>query len=163
MTTAGKLQSEPKKRQPFELIEQEVFLNLIRSADQLSRGVDEALKPAGLSATQYNVLRILRGAGAGDCQGLACQEIGERMVTRDPDITRLLDRIESRGLIARQRSTTDRRVVHTRITDAGLALLATLDAPLAAMHKEQFRCLTKAQIQTLIDLLERVRDATPET
>src|SRR6266567_2660678 len=100
----GKLQQEIKKVRPFERREEEVFLNLLRTTDVLGRGVEEVLKPAGLTPTQYNVLRILRGAGAvhaaaGRKDGengpaLACGEIAQRMITRDPDITRLLDRLE---------------------------------------------------------------------
>src|SRR4051795_2894678 len=100
---SGKLQSEIRKARAFESPEQEVFLNLLRTSDALMAEVTEFLKPHGISPTQYNVLRILRGAGAGCCgggrpdpgaRGLACREIGERMITRDPDMTRLLDRLE---------------------------------------------------------------------
>src|SRR3954463_10320094 len=113
----GKLQQEIRKLKPFERREEEVFLNLLRTADVLSRGVEEVLKTAGLTATQYNVLRILRGVGAvqpvkeaGET-ALSCGEIAQRMITRDPDVTRLLDRLEQRGLITRCRGQKDRRVV----------------------------------------------------
>src|SRR5260221_6670801 len=126
---AGKIQSEIKKTRPFENIEQEVFLNIQKTADVLMSEVTELFKLHGISHTQYNVLRILRGAGAGCCggghldpgaKGLACREIGERMITRDPDMTRLLDRLEDRGLIVRERDKADRRMISTRVTDAGL-------------------------------------------
>jgi len=114
----------------------------------------EVLKTADLSATQYNVLRILRGAVP---DGLACGEISERMVTRDPDITRLLDRLEKRGLVARSREKADRRVVTARIADAGLELLKKLDETVTRMHKTQLGHLdTKAQ-EGLIRLLEQAR------
>ena len=115
-----KLKDEIKQGRPFESLEAEVFLNLMRTADALSRGVEEILKLAGLSHTQYNVLRILRGAGE---QGLCCREVAERMITRDPDITRLLDRLERRGLLTRSRDSKDRRVITVRITPAGLKVL----------------------------------------
>src|SRR5437588_12936325 len=110
---------------------QQAFLSLQKAADGLMGEVAELFKPYGISPTQYNVLRILRGAGAGCCdgghtdpaaKGIACREIGERMITRDPDMTRLLDRLEDRGLLTRQRDRDDRRVIVTRITDPGLDL-----------------------------------------
>lgn len=133
----------------------EAYLNTLRTADWLMRGVVEVLKPHDLSPTQYNVLRILRGAS---CDGHRCGEISERLVTRDPDITRLLDRLERRGLITRGRSATDRRVVFTRITQAGLDLLNELDGPIAAVHEQQFARLDRDQLATLSRLLELVRE-----
>src|SRR3954470_11314363 len=117
---AGKLQHEIGKRKAFDCLEQEAFLNLLRTQEKLSEGVGEVLKASGLSPTQYNALRILRGAGAccGET-GIACREVADRMVTRDPDLTRLFDRLEKRGLITRTRASTDRRVVKTAITAEG--------------------------------------------
>jgi DNA-binding MarR family transcriptional regulator len=135
--------------------EVEAYLNALRTADWLSRGVVEILKPHDLSPTQYNVLRILRGAGK---EGRKCGEISERLVTRDPDITRLLDRLAKRGLIVRERSETDRRVVFTRIAPAGLELLANLDGPITDAHKRQFAHLDPEQLATLSRLLELVRE-----
>src|SRR6202049_3943019 len=106
------------RRQP-ECPEEAAFLELVRTTDLLSRGLVRVLKTEDLSATQYNVLRILRGAP----EGLLCGEIASRMITRDPDVTRLLDRLEKRGLISRCRETKDRRTVMARITQAGLKLL----------------------------------------
>ena len=126
----------------------------MRTADALARGGEALLKPTGLSATQYNVLRILRGAGP---QGLACREVGCRMISRDPDITRLLDRMESRGLIARAREEQDRRVVKTRITPGGLRVLAELDAPVQELHRRQLHHLPAKELRQLSRLLERVR------
>src|SRR5437879_1024551 len=104
------------KRRRAACPEEAAFLDLLRTTDMLSRGPAKVLKTEDLSATQYNVLRILRGAA----EGLACGEIASRMITRDPDITRLLDRLEKRGLISRRRETKDRRTVMARITPAGL-------------------------------------------
>jgi DNA-binding MarR family transcriptional regulator len=143
-----------KARTPKGRLEEEVFISLIRTADAFIRGAEGVLKPAGLSGAQYNVLRILRGAGAG---GLACREIGGRLISRDPDITRLLDRMESRGLIARARELEDRRVVKTRITAEGLRILGDLDGPVHEFHHKQLRRLAGKQLRQLLLLLERAR------
>ncbi len=135
-------------------LEQQVFLELLRVADSLVQDAEAILKPLGLSHTQYNVLRILRGAGPA---GLACGGIGERMLTHDPDITRLLDRLDSRGLIKREREQEDRRVVRTRITDAGLRLLEELDAPISQLHEKQLGHLEQAQLKELKNLLSLMR------
>src|SRR3954454_15652654 len=143
---SGKLKDEIGKAKPFESVEQEVFLNLLRTADALMAEVTEFLKPHGISPTQYNVLRILRGAGAGCCagghhdpnaEGVPCREIAGRMITHDPDMTRLLDRLEERGLIVRERAKKDRRMIITRITDVGLELLNKLDEPVMELHDRQ--------------------------
>jgi DNA-binding MarR family transcriptional regulator len=152
---AQNIQTELKQRKPFACREEELFLNILRTSDQLMRGVAEVLKPADLSATQYNVLRILRGAVP---DGLACGEISERMVTRDPDITRLLDRMEKRGLVARSREKADRRVVTARITEAGLELLRKLDDTVTRMHKARLGHLDAKAQENLIKLLEQARE-----
>src|SRR4051812_11414592 len=151
---SSKLANEIRKRGPFASLEEEVLLNLFRTADAMARQLEPVLKPAGLSATQYNALRILRGAGD---DGLACREVGERMITREPDMTRLLDRLEKRSLISRRRQTDDRRVVKARITAEGLALLATLDEPLRAAHRAQFAHMGKDKLEMLLKLLEETR------
>ncbi|HXZ80419.1 MAG TPA: MarR family transcriptional regulator [Terriglobales bacterium] len=150
------LQGEIKQRKPFVSLEAEVYLNLQRTADALARKEAAVLKPFGLSATQYNVLRILRGAGKA---GLPCGEIGERMITRDPDITRLLDRMEKRGLLQRARDSKDRRVVIARILRRGLDLLDELDAPLVGLQKTLLKGLKAEELRTLSELLERARGA----
>ena len=132
-----------------------VFVSLMRAADLLSRDAEALLKPFKLSATQYNILRILRGAGPA---GLACREIGCRLISRDPDITRLLDRMESRGLIVRAREAQDRRVVKTRIAEEGLRLLAELDQPVREVHRHQFRRVPAKELRALLDLLDRIRE-----
>jgi DNA-binding MarR family transcriptional regulator len=154
-----KLAAEIKKRNPFDSLEQEVFLNLLRTADTLGREIGLALRPAGLSATQYNVLRILRGAGDA---GLACGEIAERMITHDPDMTRLLDRIESRGLITRCRAQSDRRIVTTRITKKGLTTLTKLDKPIQSAHRAQLSHMNRGQLEKLLELIEIARSPNLE-
>ncbi len=149
----GRLREELKQNKPFTP-ETEVFLNLLRTTDVMVRRESDLLKAAGLTFSQYNVLRILRGAGP---DGLKCADVAERMVTRDPDVTRLLDRLELQGLAARQRSAQDRRVVTTRITPAGRELLARLDRPTEALLEQQLGHLSRAQMRTLSDLLELAR------
>lgn len=120
-------------------------------------GVAETLKPAGLTPTQYNILRILRGAGA---EGLSCKEAAERMVTKDSDVTRLLDRLEQQHLIKRERHGQDRRVVLTFITNKGLGLLERLDDPMRQLHQKQLAHLGKEALTSLIALLTRARART---
>ncbi len=150
----GRAQKEIKPRKPFRRVEDEAFVTIQRTADALMQGVAAALKPKGLSPTQYNVLRILRGA---EPDGLACREIADRMITRDPDITRLLDRLEDRGLVTRSRDRADRRVITTRITERGLHLLKELGGPIAALHADQLGHLGDGKLRALIDLLETAR------
>ena len=140
-------------------LEDRIFISLHKTADSLGQEVEQLFKPHGLTGTQYNVLRILRGA---EPEGLPCRGIGERMISHDPDMTRLLDRMEKRGLLVRQRQTDDRRVIKTRITSAGLALLKSLDQPVRELHKRQFSHLPAARLKTLAELLEEVRARGPE-
>jgi DNA-binding MarR family transcriptional regulator len=133
--------------------EEVAFLDLLRTTDILARRLVGVLKPADLSATQYNVLRILRGSP----DGLPCGEIASRMITRDPDITRLLDRLEKRGLISRCREAKDRRMVHTRITAEGLKVLGKLDGPVQEAHREQLGHLGPARLRELAELLSAAR------
>ena len=150
----GRLQEEIHQRKPFGSLEQEAFLNVMRTANALNQGLAALLKPAELTPTQYNALRILRGAGA---EGLAAGEVGERMVTRDPDVTRLLDRLEKRGLVRRWRDRDDRRVVRTRITPAGEAAIAPLDEAVIDLHVQQLRHLGEERLRGLVSLLEEAR------
>lgn len=149
-----RLQKELKQTRPFTSLEEEVILNLARTAEHVSSRLTGVLKGADLTLTQYNALRILRGAGA---EGLACGEIGERMVTKDSDITRLLDRLEKMGLITRERLETDRRVVVTRITDEGLSLLTELDGPVQEANRGAAGHLGRQRLKTLNELLEELR------
>lgn len=153
---ASKAQGELKQTRPFETAEAEAYVNILRTADALTRPIEQVLGSAGLSSPQYNVLRILRGAGA---EGLACREIGARMIARDPDITRLLGRLEKRGLIRRTRDQQDRRVTLTRITKEGLRILRELDGPVRATHQRQFGHMSRRKLLELIRLLEEARAA----
>jgi DNA-binding MarR family transcriptional regulator len=149
------LQAELKQRVPFRSREQEAYLSLLRTSDALQASVEARLREFGLTGTQYNALRILRGA---EPEGLPCSEIGERMITRDPDITRLLNRLEKRGLVARARAKADRRVIYGKITAAGLKLLREMDAPIEQHGREMLKHVGQEKLRELIDLLERVRD-----
>jgi DNA-binding MarR family transcriptional regulator len=150
----SRLEKELKQSRPFEHLETAVVLNLARTHEAL-RGPQEALmKDNGLSAATYNVLRILRGAGK---KGLPCREIGERMVTRVPDVTRLLDRLTAAGLVARARDSADRRVVTNRITPEGLKLLSAMDQPLVDLQQQQLRHMSPDELETLSELLEKAR------
>jgi DNA-binding MarR family transcriptional regulator len=152
------MRSRPKSSRPSISLENRIFLALLQAADALTQEAEQFVKTAGLTGAQYNVLRILRGA---EPEGLACRAIGERMISHDPDMTRLLDRMEKHGLITRARQTDDRRVVKTRITAQGLSLLKTLDEPVHDLHKRQFRHMSAARMKTLFDLLEEIRVRKP--
>jgi DNA-binding MarR family transcriptional regulator len=149
------MSSKVHAARPPAPLEERIFLALLKTADALGQEAEQLTHTANLTATQYNVLRILRGAGP---EGLACGGIGEQMITHDPDITRLLDRMEKRGLTTRERQKDDRRVVKTRITAQGLELIKPLDQPLRSLHKRQFRNLVAARLKILYDLLEQIRD-----
>ncbi len=152
---AGRIAVELKQAKPMSP-ESEALLNIHRTAGHLDAGMTELLKPLELSPAQYNVLRILRGAGK---SGLACSEIGDRMVTRDPDITRLLDRLEKRGLIGRSRESKDRRVITVRITAEGLGVLKRLDSAVERFTRSHFGTLGAERLRLLIDALELIRAA----
>jgi DNA-binding MarR family transcriptional regulator len=128
-------------------------VELVRTADRLSRRPALALKAEDLSPTQYNVLRILRGAP----EGLLCGEIAGRMITREPDITRILDRLEKRGFLARSREDCDRRRILVRIEPDGLALLNRLDGPICQIHRDQLGFLGAQRRRDLLELLEVCR------
>ena len=148
------LRSELKQKVPFRSREQEAYLSLLRTADALQSSVEAKLNEFGLTGTQYNALRIMRGAGP---EGLPCSEIGERMITRDPDITRLLNRLQKRGLVTRTRGKADRRVIHGKITSTGLKLLREMDEPIDQHGREMLKHVGQQRLQQLIDLLELVR------
>lgn len=143
---------KPSRPKPSSL-EEQTYLELLRTTDRLTRGAAGVLKAEELSSTQYNVLRILRGAP----EGLPCGEIGRRLITREPDITRLLDRMEKRDLISRAREIKDRRTVLTRITKTGLDLVNRLDEPVQAIHKQQLGHMSRERLHTLADLLREAR------
>ena len=145
-------------RSPRVKAQSDAFLAIIGTAEDLQRGFSELFKTHDLSPAQYNVLRILRGAGP---DWLTCGGVSERLVQHDPDVTRLLDRLEKRALIERHRDQKDRRVVRTAITQGGLELLALLDEPVDAVHEQQLGHLTEAQLTELIILLEDARPKSP--
>jgi len=149
----ARLAEEIKMTKPFSLLEEEATLSIVRTADVLLQRTVELLKPFDVSAAQYNVLRILRGAK----EDLACGQIAGRMVSRDPDITRLLDRMEGRGLIGRARDGEDRRVVKTRITRKGLRLLEEIDPLISAHHQRQFAGFGDKKLKQLVEWLEQIR------
>jgi DNA-binding MarR family transcriptional regulator len=151
---AGKLQQEIHQTKAIRLLEEEAALNVVRTADVLMLAVGEALKPHLLSATQYNVLRILRGAGK---DGASCKDIGNRMVARDPDITRLMDRLEQRGLLTRDRAREDRRIVTHRLSEAGLELVNALDGPIETVHRRTLGRMKAQKLRDLVGLLEEIR------
>jgi DNA-binding MarR family transcriptional regulator len=148
--------SQPSR--PAVSLENRAFVALLQAADTLGQQAEQLLKAAGVTGAQYNVLRILRG---GEPEGLPCRAIGDRMISHDPDMTRLLDRLEKRGLITRERQTDDRRVVKTRITPQALSLLKTLDPPVRELHKRQFRHMPARRLKMLTHLLEEVRVRKP--
>ncbi len=148
------LRDEIRQNRPFTSVEQEAHLNIVRTALELGAHLDDVLKPAGVSVTQFNVLRILRGAEpAGLCRG----ELGERLLGRMPDVTRLLDRMEKQALVARQRETTDRRQVRTHITTHGRRVLNDVDAKVAAEHELRLGHLGARELRSLIALLTKIR------
>jgi DNA-binding MarR family transcriptional regulator len=156
----GRLQKEIKQTKPFGSIEEESVLNILRTAEVLQGALADFLKEFELSPVQYNVLRILRGAGEA---GATCSQIGERLLTRDPDITRLLDRMETRGLIRRERSSLDRRAIITRISDAGLSLAAAIDQPIRKMNQAKLGAFGREKLAELTAVLERIREAFEKT
>ena len=149
------LRTEIKQGRPFHSLEQEAQLNIERTAAILAHAFADAIKPYGITPTQYNVLRILRGAGE---EGLCRNDVRDRLISQVPDVTRLLDRLEETGLVMRERDTTDRRLVTTRITTAGLRLLEQLDEPTVETHRKFLGHMTRAQLRTLIELLSLARE-----
>jgi DNA-binding MarR family transcriptional regulator len=150
------LQTEIKQTRPFASLTQEAYLSLGRTWARLEHEMGDALKPFGVTPTQYNVLRILKGAGS---KGLCRSEIMDRMIARVPDATRLLDRMEAAGLIVRARDAEDRRFVTTRITNEGVRIVAETEEPVMALHEAQFEGVTERDLRHLVKVLAQVRDA----
>jgi DNA-binding MarR family transcriptional regulator len=148
------LQEEIHQTKPFSSIEEEAALNIVRTATALSDATEGLLKGFDLTATQYNVLRILRGA---EPTGLCRNELRDRMVTRMPDVTRLLDRMEDAGLVARTREQEDRRMVLTRISASGRTLVDSLDVPMKALHHRTLGHLSPPRLAELVTLLTQAR------
>ena len=148
------LGEEIKQTRPFRSRSQEAYLSLLRTADESKRFASQALESAGITLQQYNVLRILRGAGA---QGLPTLAVAERMLERTPGVTRLIDRMERKRWVTRERCTEDRRRVWCRITDTGLTLLDSLDSVIEAVDSTPESVLTESELTQLIDYLDRLR------
>jgi DNA-binding MarR family transcriptional regulator len=149
------LSQEIRQQKPFVSLEEEAFLGLQRTASLLLQSLGRELRGHDLTPAQYNTLRILRGAGP---DALTCGEIGERLVSPGPDVTRLLDRLEQRGLVTRLRDAEDRRVVRARITEKGLDLLATLDEPVGRMLARLLGSLGQERLRTFVTLLDKARE-----
>jgi DNA-binding MarR family transcriptional regulator len=162
MATTG-LAREIKKVHPFERPAEEAYLNVLRTAAVLVAPFERFFREHGLSEATYNVLRILRGArdAAGASDGLPSQEIGGRLVTRVPDVTRLVDRLEADGLVRRARTSEDRRVVLVQITRRGLDLLAKLDGPVNELHERLLAHLSRRELDELNRLLVKARSGPP--
>ena len=154
----ARLSEELKMSRPFSLSEEEATLAICRTADVLQQRILEVLRQFGVTPSQYNVLRILYGSP----NGLACKEISDRMVTHDPDVTRLLDRMENRRWIKRKRSKDDRRVVFACITLSGSKLLEDVKPLISALHTQQYQSWEPRQLKQLIELLDRVRELKPD-
>ena len=149
-----KLHEEIKKREPFECPEQEALLNLFRTSDRLNHRFAQLFAEHGLTCSQYNILRILRGEG----KPLPCLEIAQRTITVVPGITGLIDRLERDGLVNRLRCEKDRRVIYVALTDQGMTTLAAVDEPLVALHHTLVGHLSQGELKELIRLLEKVRE-----
>lgn len=157
VAVSPRLQDELKQVRPWGSVEEEAALNIARTAAVLDHALAQELKPFSITPTQYNVLRILRGAGP---DGLCRNEVGERLIRRVPDVTRLLDRMEEMKLIDRRRDDDDRRFVTTYITKKGLAVLDELDERLPVVHRAQLGHLSESRLRALIALLEEARSRT---
>lgn len=151
----SKLQKELKQTKPFKSLKEEVSVGFQLTAERLKLHLNETLKTVNLTAPQYNVLRILRGSGS---DGASVREISDRMITKDSDVTRLLDRLEAGKLVRRERQTKDRRIVQTYITDEGLAVLKNLDRRINECHERQLGHLSEKQLSDLSKLLDAVRN-----
>ena len=157
MRAPSRLQEELRQSKPFGSLEHEALLSIERTAAILSHGVADALRRYEITPTQYNVLRILRGAGE---QGLSRNDVRDRLVAQVPDVTRLLDRMEEMALVARERAEDDRRVVFARLTRKGAQLLARIDEPVSRLHHRQLGHLGAAKLRALIELLAEARNGS---
>lgn len=146
--------SQPKPKENFRSREQQATLGLLRAADAVKRSLALVIEPHGITPQQYNVMRILRGAGP---DGLPTLTIGERMIEQTPGVTRLVDRLERKGLVVRKPCPNDRRRVFCRITEKGLELLMEMDEPVNRWDAKTVSVLPPADLDALISLLDRVR------
>ena len=152
--------SAPKHPENFRTREQRATVGLLRTADAVRRQLSRVVEPHGITLQQFNVLRILRGAGE---MGLPTLTVGERMIEQTPGVTRLVDRLEKKNLVTRVPCPTDRRRVYCRITESGLELLATLDEPISRADYSAVSALEAADLDDLIAALDRIRAANPVT
>jgi DNA-binding MarR family transcriptional regulator len=153
-TQKSSLATTLKQNRPFVSLEQEVYLSILRTASELSYAVDQFFRPFDITPSQYNVLRILRGAGT---DGLCRNEISQRMVTATPDMTRLLDRMEKSGWVTRERAVEDRRQVSTHITKSGMELLARLERPTGDFVTPLFAGATTSDLKTVLKVNDQIR------
>jgi DNA-binding MarR family transcriptional regulator len=151
---SAQIERELRQNRPFQSIRAAAAISMLRTADVVRRRAVAVIEPFGISLQQYNVLRILRGSAP---HPLPTLEIGERLIERTPGVTRLLDRLEEKGLVRRERCADDRRMVHCWITAAGLELLEVMDAPVDAVDEDILREMTDDDVFTLIRLLDQVR------
>jgi len=158
--TSSQLQREIRQTKPFPSSREEAILSVLRTADLIRGAISSALEPAGITMQQYNVLRILRGAGP---KGLPTLAIGERMIESAPGVTRLLDRMEKREWVTRERCQVDRRVVHAKLLPAGERVLKQLDGPLRCSTLAMLPGISDEDVQHLIELLARARNAISGT
>jgi DNA-binding MarR family transcriptional regulator len=154
----SRLQSELKKKRPFVSPEQEAILNILRTSDRFENRLGRLFREYGLTSSQYNVLRILRGEG----KPMPSLEIADRMIQVVPAITGLIDRLEQQGLVARRRCEEDRRVVYVEITDKALGVLKQLDQPLENLHQSLIGRLSRRELSELSRLLEKARQSVAE-
>jgi MarR family transcriptional regulator, organic hydroperoxide resistance regulator len=154
MSAGSALQREIQQRVPFSSQQEEAILAIARTADVLRRRISRLIEPYGVTEQQYNVLRILRGAG---CDGLPTLDIAERMIEQTPGITRMIDRLETKGLVSRERGCQDRRQVLCQISQTGLDLLAKLDEPLRQWGLTALGSLREQEMDALILTLARIR------
>ena len=153
-TKKSSLATALKQNRPFVSLEQEVYLSILRTASELSHAVDQVFRPFDITSSQYNVLRILQGAGT---DGLCRNEISERMVTATPDMTRLLDRMEKAGWVTRERAEGDRRQVSTYITTSGMKLLETLEKPIREFLARLFDGTAVNDLKTILKFNDQIR------
>ena len=152
---AGRLQHELKKKRPFASLDQEVLLNILRTNDQLQIRLERLFRQFGLTSSQYNVLRILRGEG----DSLPITEIASRTVTVVPGMTGLIDRLETAEMVRRDRSAEDRRVIYVEITTKALEVLAKLDKPLMELHAQMVGGLNDTEKRDIVRLMEKLRSS----
>lgn len=158
--SGSRILRELKQNKPFRSDMQAAAVALMRTADVVRRAGTAVIEPHGITGQQYNVLRILRGAGP---EGLPTLEVAERMIEQTPGITRLVDRLEAKQLARRERSLQDRRQIYCHITQGGLDLLARLDDPILLAHHQVLETLAPGDVEQLLTLLDRIRETAEKS